>query len=333
MNNRRWSAVLLCTMMISTVIVAGRLFVAGNQTEEVPLLLEERTLPGQSESQSESFLCYNTATDEQFSLTKEELLPAAIACEMDLNAPEEAIKAQAVACYTLFCRKRDNNEAIACNPELWQVWTTTEQLKEKWGDDFSNLYAALQGILEEVDGEIITYEDEPILAAYTAITCGNTEEGSVIFTRSYPYLQPVASPGDCFADGYFSKITLSATRIAQLAKAAGIELIGSSAMWLSDSCYTDRGTLLTAKLGGTLLSGQKLREILQLPSANFTVEHSGDEFCFTVLGRGHGVGLSQAGAIFFAKRGMGYEEILSHYYPGTVLQKSPTDKLPGTLLE
>lgn len=34
---------------------------------------------------------------------------------------------------------------------------------------------------------------------------------------------------------------------------------------------------------------------------------------------GHGIGLSQVGAIYAAKQGVGYKEILDFYYPGTTL--------------
>jgi stage II sporulation protein D len=42
---------------------------------------------------------------------------------------------------------------------------------------------------------------------------------------------------------------------------------------------------------------------------------------FTTLGYGHGVGMSQAGAQDMAKAGADYQDVLSHYYPGTVLEK------------
>ena len=38
------------------------------------------------------------------------------------------------------------------------------------------------------------------------------------------------------------------------------------------------------------------------------------------IGYGHGVGLSQYGAINMAKSGMNYRQILSFYYPGTELK-------------
>src|SRR5262249_30559674 len=40
-------------------------------------------------------------------------------------------------------------------------------------------------------------------------------------------------------------------------------------------------------------------------------------------GDGHGVGMSQEGALGLALRGAGYREILQHYYSGTALGRAP----------
>lgn len=44
------------------------------------------------------------------------------------------------------------------------------------------------------------------------------------------------------------------------------------------------------------------------------------KFIFKVYGYGHGVGMSQEGAVQMAKNGKGYEEILTHYYTGTTIK-------------
>ena len=59
--------------------------------------------------------------------------------------------------------------------------------------------------------------------------------------------------------------------------------------------------------------------VLGLRSAAFTVEYKNELFTFDVLGYGHGVGLSQAGAQYLAQHGKNYQEILLHYYPGAAL--------------
>jgi stage II sporulation protein D len=44
-------------------------------------------------------------------------------------------------------------------------------------------------------------------------------------------------------------------------------------------------------------------------------------------GWGHGVGMSQYGALGFANEGRGYEEILAHFYPGTALGPAPVARV------
>ncbi len=71
--------------------------------------------------------------------------------------------------------------------------------------------------------------------------------------------------------------------------------------------------------GPIVLTLDKIRRYLpQLPSTLFVLERlRPGRWLFTGGGFGHGVGLSQAGAIDLARRSWSTEEILDHYYPGT----------------
>jgi len=82
---------------------------------------------------------------------------------------------------------------------------------------------------------------------------------------------------------------------------------------------------------GTVVVGKELeiRRVLSpthLYSSAFVVDTLGpadrpDGFVLSGAGWGHGVGLCQIGAAVMAWRGIGYEEILKHYYPGTELER------------
>ena len=50
-------------------------------------------------------------------------------------------------------------------------------------------------------------------------------------------------------------------------------------------------------------------------------------FVITGRGWGHGVGMSQWGANGFARRGMSYDRILTHYYRGTTIERAPVTKV------
>ena len=53
----------------------------------------------------------------------------------------------------------------------------------------------------------------------------------------------------------------------------------------------------------------------------YSIEKSGDDFIFYGRGWGHGVGMSQWGAMAMAEQGYTAEKILMHYYPGTAIKK------------
>jgi stage II sporulation protein D len=50
-------------------------------------------------------------------------------------------------------------------------------------------------------------------------------------------------------------------------------------------------------------------------------------FIVTGHGWGHGVGMSQYGAYGYAQKGVGYEKIVLHYFPGTELGQAPVSKV------
>jgi SpoIID/LytB domain protein len=60
-----------------------------------------------------------------------------------------------------------------------------------------------------------------------------------------------------------------------------------------------------------------------LYSSAFEVERDGSTFVLRGKGWGHGVGLCQIGAAVMASRGKSYEQILTHYYPRTLLGPQP----------
>ena len=62
--------------------------------------------------------------------------------------------------------------------------------------------------------------------------------------------------------------------------------------------------------------GVEARQIFSLKSANFEVKIENDKIIFSVVGYGHGVGMSQTGADSLAKQGKSYEEIIKHFYTG-----------------
>ena len=59
-----------------------------------------------------------------------------------------------------------------------------------------------------------------------------------------------------------------------------------------------------------------MRSLLGLRSTDFTYVIEENNIKFSVIGYGHGVGMSQTGADALAKQGKNYEEIIKHFYTG-----------------
>ena len=58
-----------------------------------------------------------------------------------------------------------------------------------------------------------------------------------------------------------------------------------------------------------------------IKSSQFEVWREGEDFVFRGRGHGHGLGMCQTGAGALAASGANYEEILAHYFPGTLLSR------------
>jgi len=253
-----------------------------------------------------------------------------VAAEMPVDYGPEALKAQTVASYTYYCYQRAGEEAEPTEalhgadfsdvPSCFPEGYTDAALREKWGSRYEECHATLTEAVDAVFGQTMTYDGEPILAAYHAISCGTTEKASVVWNTDYTYLCSVPSPGDTLAEEFETTVTFSAAEFAAaLAEENAVSLSGTADGWLGETVLSDAGTVATQVIGGATLTGRRVRKLFDLRSAAFTVEYTNGGFVFTVHGYGHGVGLSQYGAGYLARQGMTWEEILRYYYTGVTI--------------
>jgi len=71
---------------------------------------------------------------------------------------------------------------------------------------------------------------------------------------------------------------------------------------------------------------------LPCASAAGAAAATGPELVIDGAGDGHGVGMSQYGALGYALHGVGYKEILAHYYTGTQIGQAPAGTLVRVLV-
>lgn len=193
-------------------------------------------------------------------------------------------------------------------------------MKAMWGDHYKAYREKITKAAEKAMRHLITYEGQPIVAAYFAISAGKTtEDAGNVWEGPLPYLTPADSHWDKEAAGYRSTVTITAAELRKKLTAQSILTGQKPEEWLKVLTRSEAGYVTAVQAGDRVLTGQQLRTLLGLRSAAFTVEYKNELFTFDVLGYGHGVGLSQAGAQYLAQHGKNYQEILLHYYPGAAL--------------
>lgn len=235
-----------------------------------------------------------------------EIVSRMVEAEMGATFQPEALKAQAVAAYSYV---RFHNQA-----------GTPPSVAAK-----NNPSTAVKEAVKEVLGEAIYYDGKVINATYSASNAGQSMDSEHVWGNALPYLVSVESPGDTTLRAYGATKTFSEEEIAErISDELGIDPyeFGSPEEWFSNPEYINGQYVDTIEVCGEVVSGRKVREELldfQINSAAFEVEYDG-QFTFTTYGYGHGVGLSQQGADYYAMQGWNYEEILTHYYTDTTVQ-------------
>lgn len=266
---------------------------------------------------------------ESADMELEDYLVGVVAAEMPASFPEEALKAQAVAArsYALYCAETDKHgEADLCaDPGCCQAWRSREELEESWGENYAENLERIRRAVEATAGELLLYEGEPILAAFHSSSAGATEDCGAVWNPR-PYLVSVDSPetaGD--VPGYLSSLRCAPIDFRDVVLSAYPEadFSGREEDWIGALQRDESGRVASVELGGIPIPGTELRRLFSLRSTAFSLVYEDGIFLFSVTGYGHGVGMSQYGAMVMARDGADYRQILAHYYPGTVLGPCP----------
>ena len=274
-----------------------------------------------------------TETGEIAEVPAREYLIGAVAAELPAEYEYEALKAQAVASHTYAERIRRQQEATP-DPALngadfsddsskYQAFYTDAELHTLYGDAYDRYYSKIASAVTAVEPLLICMEDEPIVAAFHAVSDGMTENAADIWGQPLPYLVSVSSEADQTAPQFEETVTIPLASAEQALRAADPEIVlpEQGAEWFGEPETTPSGTVLRMRTGNIESDGQKLRELFHLRSACFTVEYCDGQFRFTTKGYGHGVGMSQYGANMMARSGATFDQILLHYYSGASIQR------------
>lgn len=269
-------------------------------------------------------------------LSLSQYLVGVLAAEIPASFPEEALKAQAVAARTYTHYKmnlyRDGDvktEAHAgadlCDdPAHCEAYAEVAlQASALWGEGAEVYLQRLQEAVKATDGEILIYKEEPIAAVFCAASAEKTESAADVWGSALPYLVSVDSPGGVDCGSYYGEKTVSQSsfKTAFSKQWPDMDFSQPPSAWFKDSHRSEAGSVIDVLVGEVRIKGSEVRQTLGLNSSNFKVRVEGENLIFTTIGYGHGVGMSQFGARFLALDGKSYDQILSHYYPGTALQQ------------
>ena len=276
---------------------------------------------------AETFLVEDQATGQVLELSRQEYVLGAVAAEMPVSWPDEALKAQAVAAhsYALYCRDHTTLQSgawLTADPARRQGCLTEPVLRSYWGTAYEENYARLSALVDSVLTDVLYYGSAPAGTSYFAISNGMTEASENVWGTALPYLVAVDSSTDLNADNYLYTVQFTTEQMQQAL--AGLGLLpdpAAPASWFGEAALTPSGYVASLPVCGQSVTGPALRKALGLRSACFTVQYQEGSFLLTTKGYGHGVGLSQWGAKALAEQGQSAEEILAHYFPGTELRR------------
>jgi len=246
----------------------------------------------------------------------ENYVAGVVSSEISPDWHEEVLKTQSVAARTYVLHKKLLHEhplydVVASVQD--QVYTGAKQVN-----------GSVREAVKATRGQVLTYEQRPIFAAYSSTAAGPTEDAFNVWEKDLPYLKGVDCPFDEESPLYQWETAIPFQSFEQSLRDEGL-VVGAMAT-LAPYTFTRSGRVNEIRIlhskGELIVRGQDLRRILgysKIRSTQFHIESIGREVVFAGKGAGHAVGLCQWGAKEMAELGYRYESILQYYYPGTHL--------------
>lgn len=308
----------------------GEGHVPGGSSQSQSISDENLILLGARAEEPVLLQVWNDQSGKMETMELETYVYGVLAAEMPAAYHMEALRAQAVAARTrAVCQQAGEGCSLAEGADVCtrsghcQGYAARDSLLEKWGNEYAIYQQRLVEAVGTTQGQVLTYDGSPIEVMYHAISGGRTEDVQAVFARSLPYLVSVDSPEEGVR-GYRQDTRFSLGEAAQLLAKAFPKLnITPEGLQktLVIASHTATGRVESLLLCNGQVDATDFRKALGLRSTMFTFTMDADSITFHQTGYGHGVGMSQAGANRMAADGNLYEEILSHYYPGTTLEK------------
>lgn len=262
---------------------------------------------------------YNAKTGKVERIRMEDYVAGVVAAEMDTSWPKEALAAQSILARTFTLQKM-------------------EQGKTKHGTDASTdvkefqAYAAekannrVRDAVRSTRGKVITYKGRYVRAYFHSCSGGLTSpaaEGLDFHEEPTPYLKVVRDPPcDDPAQQHWTA-TFTADEVLKAASQAGAK--ASSLSSIRVGRRGPSGRAIDLAIDGTAVSAPAFRTAIGPDRMKSTLLESlrleGDRVVMSGRGWGHGVGMSQFGALDKARKGWDAERIINYYFQGVKIER------------
>lgn len=243
-----------------------------------------------------------------------------LAGEMPISFELEALKAQAVASRSYVLKRLDYNkdkDYDVVDSITNQVYLDNEHLKKAWGDNYIKNINKLKTAVNETFNEYLECDGQIADALFFSTSNGYTENSELVFNFAVSYLKSVSSPWDKEVTTVFK--TTKEMSLQEFYERLNLPYQEKIKIENIDRSATNR--ILKIKINNQEFTGREIYNKLKIRSTDFTIEQENTNVIITTIGYGHGVGMSQYGALGMAKKGYNYKEILTHYYQNTQIKK------------
>ncbi|MDO5041214.1 MAG: SpoIID/LytB domain-containing protein [Peptoniphilus sp.] len=246
----------------------------------------------------------------------EDYLKGVVPKEISPSSHEEALKSQAIVARSFAMANKNKyikqgynlNDTTAC-----QVYGGQSAEKEK----STKAVTDTAGIVAMYDGKVAN-------TIYGASSGGFISDASEVWGgKPIAYMTAKEDPHSPLYEWEFKT---SKSSLDSLLKKS--EYLSGSLVSIEISEYDSSGRAKSIEIVGTegvkTITGSKFRALLgntKVKSTLFEIQFMEDSYVLKGSGYGHGVGLSQMGAMEMAKKGFTYEEILSFYFPNITVEK------------
>ncbi len=249
----------------------------------------------------------------------------------------EAVKAQAVVARTYAIRGIGQYGAS-------KPWDLRDDVRDQVYEGRGGEDPLCTRAVKETRGRVLLdRQGRPVDSYYHSTSGGSTADVAAVWPGKTvrPYLRGIDdtapdgrawgawSPSAAWTETWAEGVAHEAVR-ANLREAMGKPCdpgpVNSLTVSGHDPSGRVRKLVVTGRKGACEVVGDRVRWALKRPggagilrSARFSLERSGGRYIARGTGNGHGVGMSQTGALGRARSGQKHDFILQTYYPGTIL--------------